>query len=127
MRSPQTTGEDEPRPGISIFHLMFLVSLHSRGGVACRDTPVAYGPRHCGQYFSRSSAAYTCTAMRAAIAKASRTQVVRGIWAVYPPSRGASTWRFGEAGSAFARRLHVALRRGRLGWLACLMNVRPGG
>src|SRR5687768_2796964 len=31
-RSPQTIGEAEPRPGISTFHLMFLVSLHSIGG-----------------------------------------------------------------------------------------------
>jgi hypothetical protein len=28
---------------------MFLVSLHSVGGVAVFETPVAYGPRHCGQ------------------------------------------------------------------------------
>ena len=57
MRSPQTTGDDEPRPGISTFHLMFFVSLHSVGGSACRETPVAYGPRHCGQNFSASVSA----------------------------------------------------------------------
>jgi hypothetical protein len=28
---------------------MFFVSFHSSGGLAVRDTPVAYGPRHCGQ------------------------------------------------------------------------------
>src|SRR5215510_4699798 len=28
---------------------MFFVSLHSTGGVAVLDTPLAYGPRHCGQ------------------------------------------------------------------------------
>src|SRR5262245_26248647 len=28
---------------------MFFVSLHSSGGVAVRETPVAYGPRHCAQ------------------------------------------------------------------------------
>ena len=39
MRSPQTTGDAEPRPGISTFHLMFLVSLHSSGGFADGDTP----------------------------------------------------------------------------------------
>jgi hypothetical protein len=29
--------------------LMFFVSLHWSGGVAVFETPVAYGPRHCGQ------------------------------------------------------------------------------
>ena len=51
-RSPQTTGDEEPRPGISTFQRMFFVSLHSSGGSAVVDTPVACGPRHCGQYFS---------------------------------------------------------------------------
>src|SRR5687767_1035962 len=40
-RSPHTTGEDDPRPGISIFHRMFFVSLHSRGGSAVLETPFA--------------------------------------------------------------------------------------
>ena len=51
-RSPHTTGEPDPRPGISIFQRTFFVSLHSAGGSARLDTPVAYGPRHCGQYAS---------------------------------------------------------------------------
>ena len=54
-RSPQTTGVAEPRPGISTFQRMFFPSAHSRGGVAVLDTPVACGPRHCGQ--KRSAAA----------------------------------------------------------------------
>jgi hypothetical protein len=54
MRSPHTTGDDEPRPGISTFHFTFFDSLHSVGGSAWRDTPVACGPRHCGQNFSAS-------------------------------------------------------------------------
>src|ERR1700750_2420861 len=49
MRSPQTIGDADPRPGISTFQRMFFVSLHSSGGSAVRETPVAYGPRHCGQ------------------------------------------------------------------------------
>jgi hypothetical protein len=49
IRSPQITGDDEPRPGISTFQRMFFVSLHSVGGVADLETPVAKGPRHCGQ------------------------------------------------------------------------------
>jgi hypothetical protein len=28
---------------------MFFVSFHSSGGLAVRETPVAYGPRHCAQ------------------------------------------------------------------------------
>src|SRR5688572_19129586 len=55
MRSFQTTGDDDPRPGISTFHLMFLVSLHSIGGFAVRDTPVMSGPRHCAQCFGSAT------------------------------------------------------------------------
>ena len=49
MRSPQMTGDADPRPGISTFQRTFFVSLHSVGGVADCETPLAYGPRHCGQ------------------------------------------------------------------------------
>ena len=56
-RSPQTTGDAHPRPGISTFQRTLLVSLHSVGGLAVRDTPAAKGPRHCGQYRSPPSAA----------------------------------------------------------------------
>ena len=56
MRSPQTIGEDAPRPGMSIFQRMFSVSLHFRGGLALVDTPVANGPRHSGQKFPPSCA-----------------------------------------------------------------------
>src|SRR6185436_19108367 len=54
IRSPQITGDDDPRPGTSTFQRMFLVSLHSVGGLAAFETPVAKGPRHCGQ--NRSAA-----------------------------------------------------------------------
>ncbi len=40
-RSPQMTGDADPRPGISTFQRMFLVSLHSSGGLAVLETPVA--------------------------------------------------------------------------------------
>ena len=49
MRSPQTTGVDEPLPGISTFQRTFWVSLHTSGGAAFGATPVISGPRHCGQ------------------------------------------------------------------------------
>jgi hypothetical protein len=51
-RSPHTTGDAEPRPGTSTFHLTFFDSLHSSGGDADRETPLASGPRHCGQNLS---------------------------------------------------------------------------
>jgi hypothetical protein len=41
-------------PGIKIFHRTFLSSFHSIGGSASGATPVAFGPRHVGQYFSKS-------------------------------------------------------------------------
>src|ERR1700682_5076258 len=56
-RSPQTTGDDEPRPGISVFHRMCFVSLHSTGGSALLETPLAYGPRHWGQNRSATGSA----------------------------------------------------------------------
>src|SRR5262245_52858623 len=49
MRSPHTIGEALPRPGISTFQVTFFVSLHSSGGLAVDETPVACGPRHCAQ------------------------------------------------------------------------------
>ena len=55
-RSPQMTGVPAPRPGITFFHRMFLVSLHSTGGFASLETPVPSGPRHWGQYRSPSAA-----------------------------------------------------------------------
>ena len=43
---PQTIGVAVLSPGILIFHLTFLVSSHSSGGLAVGATPVAAGPRH---------------------------------------------------------------------------------
>ena len=60
-RSPHTTGDDEPRPGISVFHRMFFVSLHSTGGSAVLETPFAYGPRHWGQNRSATGSAASST------------------------------------------------------------------
>jgi hypothetical protein len=56
-RSPQTMGEADPRPGISTFQRTFFVSLHSVGGSPYFETPVAYGPRHCGQKRSAAGSA----------------------------------------------------------------------
>ena len=65
-RSPQTIGEELPRPGSSTFHLMLLVSLHASGGLAWIETPFAFGPRHCGQFRSASGEAARRTVVRSA-------------------------------------------------------------
>jgi len=57
--SPQTIGDADPRPGISTFQRMFCVSLHSVGGLPCRATPFASGPRHCPQKRSASESCAT--------------------------------------------------------------------
>src|SRR5262245_56881681 len=46
-----------PVPGIFTFHLMWLDSLQVVGGLAAGATPVARGPRHCGQCWSAAGAA----------------------------------------------------------------------
>src|SRR5215470_20365934 len=45
----QIIGCENPRPGISVFHKTFFVSLHSVGRFFSSETPCASGPRHCGQ------------------------------------------------------------------------------
>src|SRR5439155_20361316 len=42
-------GEECPLPGSGIFQRMLLVSLQWIGGFARGATPLANGPRHCGQ------------------------------------------------------------------------------
>src|ERR1043166_3185823 len=48
-RSPHTTGVESPEPGTLTFHFTWFVSSHLSGGSASGATPVASGPRHCGQ------------------------------------------------------------------------------
>jgi hypothetical protein len=40
---------------------MFFVSLHSSGGLALLETPLAYGPRHWGQNRSATGSAASNT------------------------------------------------------------------
>src|SRR5215510_9990473 len=49
-RLPQTIGDECERPSIGVFHLMFLVGLHSDGRFFSFETPEPSGPRHCGQF-----------------------------------------------------------------------------
>ena len=49
MRSPWTTGDDQPFPGIATFQRTFLFSLHVNGSPVSSETPCPVGPRNCGQ------------------------------------------------------------------------------
>src|SRR6266478_2369728 len=49
MRSPQTTGDDQPLPGISTFQTTLRVALQVSGSPGSSATPVDCGPRNCGQ------------------------------------------------------------------------------
>src|SRR5438552_91367 len=57
--SPQTTGDDQPRPGILAFHRTFLSAAHSAGSCVSVDTPLAFGPRNCGQSALRAAGGST--------------------------------------------------------------------
>ena len=48
-RSPQTIGDEWPRPGTGVFHAMFLPGDHSSGYDASGEMPRPSGPRHCAQ------------------------------------------------------------------------------
>src|SRR6266540_2979851 len=48
-------GEECPLPGNGIFQRILLVSLQRIGGLACGATPLANGPRHCGQWFKSAA------------------------------------------------------------------------
>src|SRR5882724_4028553 len=56
-RSPQTIGEDQPRPGISTFHATFSVADQWSGKFVLVATPRAPGPRNCGQ---ETTGAFEC-------------------------------------------------------------------
>src|ERR1043165_424340 len=49
---PQTIGEECPRPGISVFQIIFFEPLHSSGRFFSLETPAPPGPRHWGQLVS---------------------------------------------------------------------------
>ena len=52
MRSPQTTGDDHPRPGIVVLHATLSVVLHVSGRPEASTSPEECGPRNCGQLSS---------------------------------------------------------------------------
>src|SRR6266702_2953978 len=52
-------GEECPLPGNGIFQRILLVSLQRIAGLAWGATPLANGPRHCGQLFRRAALSQT--------------------------------------------------------------------
>src|SRR5215207_1835595 len=48
-RSPQTIGDDQPRPGRSAVQATCSVVDHDTGSRASSAMPAAFGPRNCGQ------------------------------------------------------------------------------
>src|SRR2546429_9763070 len=48
--SSQTMGELQPRPGISVFHATFSVSLHVSGRAGSSAMTPALGPRNLGHW-----------------------------------------------------------------------------
>src|SRR5438445_11897158 len=48
-RSPQTIGEETPRPRRGAFQAIFSSRLHFTGRPVSGETPVPRGPRHWGQ------------------------------------------------------------------------------
>src|SRR5215510_514850 len=47
---PQTIGDECERPSIGVFHLMFVVGVHTEGRFFSLEIPEPSGPRHCGQF-----------------------------------------------------------------------------
>ena len=90
--SPQTIGVAEPLPGISIFQRRFCVSLHSTGGSAAGASPVARGPRHCGQPSSAAADAcapnavspHTAASAAAAVRQAHPVNFRRCFMSIFP-------------------------------------------
>src|SRR6185369_14579242 len=84
-------GEACPWPGNGIFQRILLVSLQWIGGLACGETPLAKGPRHCVQLFETPalSQALPPSARADSISKQPRLNNNRGgsiIRELYAPS-----------------------------------------
>ena len=54
-------GRGRSLAGYSTFHLMFLSAAHSMGGSPAGATPLASGPRHCGQFSLPSATGFAAT------------------------------------------------------------------
>ena len=65
MRSPHTTGEEEPG-GTATFHNSFLPGPNTVGGCAVSETPEQFGPRNCDQDESAAKVIVQAASRRAA-------------------------------------------------------------
>src|SRR6478735_3255690 len=59
MRSPNTIGDDQPSPGISVFQATFSVPLQCSGKSLAAETPWPVGPRNRGQFSTARDIAAT--------------------------------------------------------------------
>src|SRR5213076_1693424 len=94
-------GEECPLPGNGIFQRILLVSLQRVGGLACGETPLANGPRHCGQLF-KSAALSQAPPPSASVDTASRQPRLRN-------NRGGGIIR--DLYAPFSSRLKAAIPR----------------
>src|SRR6185436_1885944 len=53
--SPTTIGDDQPSPGIAVFHATFVVADHSSGRPVSGEWPWPSGPRKRGQSWAQRS------------------------------------------------------------------------
>src|SRR4051795_12350125 len=68
-RSPQTIGDDQPRPGTSAFHATLVVVDHVVGTLSIADTARPACPRNCGHVLSRGTGAVTSAVTNAISAR----------------------------------------------------------
>ena len=74
---PHTTGLDQPRPGMAVFHATFSVALQRSGSAGSSSTtPVMAGPRHWVQWSAASADTWP---IEAANAMARKRTVTRGM------------------------------------------------
>src|SRR5215471_6564187 len=75
--SPQTIGDDQPRPGTSAFHATLIVVDHVFGSESIVDTPRPAWPRNCGHVASAGTGgAGTSAVTKNTMASAMRTAAV---------------------------------------------------
>src|SRR3954466_9547956 len=79
--SPQTIGEDQPRPGTSALHPTLMVVDHLSGRLSIAETARPAGPRNCGHVRSAGAGATGTNAVtknnRAAVKIARTVAIVR--------------------------------------------------
>src|SRR5579859_6689438 len=96
--SPHTIGEDQPSPGIAVFHATWVEASQDRGSVASAESPCPVGPRKRGQLDS------DCAQAGAARRTSARAVFIR---------LSAGRRRFGSRGGLVVRRLGGGGRRWR--------------